>query len=57
MERRRYRPIYEAVKRGRVGVKATEFRPFDHSKDEEERLLDRFRDPNDPFKLLIVTFQ
>lgn len=28
---------------------------FKHSKDEEERLLDRFRDPSDPFKILIVT--
>lgn len=28
---------------------------FDRSKDEEERLLDRFRDPDDPLKLLIVT--
>ena len=28
---------------------------FDRSKDEEERLLDRFRDPADPLKLLIVT--
>jgi type I restriction enzyme R subunit len=25
------------------------------TRDEEERLLDRFRDPNDPLKLLIVT--
>lgn len=28
---------------------------FSREKDEEERLLDRFRDPNDPLKLLIVT--
>jgi type I restriction enzyme R subunit len=31
------------------------FRPYDRGRDEEERLLDRFRDPNDPLKLLIVT--
>jgi type I restriction enzyme R subunit len=31
------------------------FRPYDHSRDEEEKLLDRFRDPNDPLQLLIVT--
>jgi type I restriction enzyme R subunit len=28
---------------------------FGRSKDEEERLLDRFRDPSDPLKILIVT--
>ena len=28
---------------------------FRRSKDEEERLLDRFRDPSDPLKILIVT--
>ncbi len=28
---------------------------YDRSRDEEERLLDRFRDPGDPLKLLIVT--
>lgn len=31
------------------------FKPFARSRDEEERLLDRFRDPNDPLSLLIVT--
>ncbi|MFY0576107.1 type I restriction endonuclease subunit R [Cystobacter fuscus] len=31
------------------------FKPYDRSRDEEERLLDRYRDPNDPLKLLIVT--
>lgn len=30
-------------------------RRFERSKDEEERLLDRFRDPLDPLKILIVT--
>lgn len=32
-----------------------EYSPYDRSRDEEERLLDRFRDPADPLKLLIVT--
>lgn len=31
------------------------FNPYARSRDEEEKLLDRFRDPNDPLKLLIVT--
>jgi type I restriction enzyme R subunit len=31
------------------------YKAFDRARDEEERLLDRFRDPNDPLKLLIVT--
>jgi type I site-specific restriction-modification system R (restriction) subunit len=31
------------------------FKPHARSRDEEEKLLDRFRDPNDPLKLLIVT--
>ena len=31
------------------------FKPYARGRDEEERLLDRFRDPNDPLKLLIVT--
>ncbi len=31
------------------------FKPYERTRDEEERLLDRFRDPNDPLKLLIVT--
>ncbi len=31
------------------------FKPYARSRDEEERLLDRYRDPNDPLKLLIVT--
>lgn len=33
----------------------TQYKAFDRERDEEERLLDRFRDPNDPLKLLIVT--
>ena len=32
-----------------------EYRPYDRSRDDEEILLDRFRDPNDPLKILIVT--
>ncbi|MPS49591.1 HsdR family type I site-specific deoxyribonuclease [Methylobacillus sp.] len=32
-----------------------EYAPYDRSSDEEERLLDRFRDPADPLKLIIVT--
>lgn len=32
-----------------------EYVPHDRSRDEEERLLDRFRDPADPLKLIIVT--
>ncbi|MDD2128357.1 type I restriction endonuclease subunit R [Pseudomonas sp. 17391] len=32
-----------------------EYAAYDRSRDEEERLLDRFRDPADPLKLIIVT--
>ncbi len=32
-----------------------EYTAYDRSRDEEERLLDRFRDPADPLKLIIVT--
>ncbi len=31
------------------------FRTYDRSRDEEEKILDRFRDPNDPLKILVVT--
>jgi len=31
------------------------FKPYARSRDDEEKLLDRFRDPNDPLQLLIVT--
>ncbi len=31
------------------------FKEFARGRDEEEKLLDRYRDPNDPLKLLIVT--
>ncbi len=37
------------------GGKGDEYSAWKLGKDEEERLLDRFRDPNDPLKLLIVT--
>lgn len=33
----------------------TEYKAFDRSKEDEERLLDRFRDPADPLRFLIVT--
>ena len=33
----------------------SEYRQYDRKKEEEEKLLDRFRDPKDPLKLLIVT--
>ena len=32
-----------------------EWKQYDRRKDEEEKLLDRFRDPSDPLKFLIVT--
>lgn len=32
-----------------------EYAPYDRTRDEEERLLDRFRDPADPLKFIIVT--
>ncbi len=31
------------------------YKPYDRSRDEEEKLLNRFRDANDPLKILIVT--
>ena len=31
------------------------WKKYDRKKDDEEKLLDRFRDPNDPLKFLIVT--
>jgi len=33
----------------------TEYKTYDRSKEDEERLLDRFRDPADPLRFLIVT--
>jgi type I restriction enzyme, R subunit len=38
-----------------VTSKDPKFRPYDRTRDDEEKLLDRFRDANDPLKLLIVT--
>ena len=38
-----------------VGPGEAAWRQFDRSRDEEERLLDDFRDPADPLQLLIVT--
>ncbi len=32
-----------------------QYKPYSRTRDEETRLLDRFRDPNDPLKLIIVT--
>ncbi|MBX3151520.1 type I restriction endonuclease subunit R [Candidatus Obscuribacterales bacterium] len=37
------------------GGKGDEYSEWKRSKDEEEKLLDRFRDPNDPIQFLIVT--
>lgn len=31
------------------------YKPYDRSRDDEEKLLNRFRDSNDPLKILIVT--
>lgn len=31
------------------------FKPYDRTRDQEEKLLDRYRDPNAPLKILIVT--
>jgi type I restriction enzyme R subunit len=33
----------------------TEYAPYNRDRDAEEKLLDRFRDPADPLKILIVT--
>ena len=38
-----------------VNANEPEYQPYALGRDEEERLLDRFRDANDPLKLLIVT--
>ncbi len=38
-----------------VGSKETAWKQYDRGKDEEEKLLDRFRDATDPLKFLIVT--
>ena len=38
-----------------VNTNEPQYKAFSRGRDEEERLLDRFRDPNDPVKLIIVT--
>lgn len=38
-----------------VGANEPPYKAYSRTRDEEERLLDRFRDPNDPLKLIIVT--
>ena len=38
-----------------VNANEPQYKPFARGRDEEERLLDRFRTPNDPLKLIIVT--
>ena len=32
-----------------------DYAPFRRDRDAEEKLLDRFREPNDPLKILVVT--
>ncbi len=48
-------PEASAIVMHTTGGKSDEFAEWKLSKDEEEKLLDRFRDPNDPLKFLIVT--
>ncbi|MCG2795238.1 MAG: HsdR family type I site-specific deoxyribonuclease [Actinomycetia bacterium] len=38
-----------------VSSNEEEYDPFRRDRDREEKLLDRFRDPNDPLKILVVT--
>ncbi len=38
-----------------VTKKDGRYKPYDRDRDEEEKLLDRFREPNDPLKVLVVT--
>ncbi len=38
-----------------VNAGESDYRAYDRGKDEEEKLLDRYRDPNDPLQFLIVT--
>jgi type I restriction enzyme R subunit len=38
-----------------AGGKSDQFAKWTLTKDEEEKLLDRFRDPGDPLKFLVVT--
>ncbi|MET0087128.1 MAG: type I restriction endonuclease subunit R [Sedimenticola sp.] len=48
-------PEASAIVMHTQGGKSDEYAEWKLSKDEEEKLLDRFRDPNDPLKFLIVT--
>ncbi|MFG1690564.1 type I restriction endonuclease subunit R [Gemmatimonadota bacterium] len=38
-----------------VNTGEEEYAAYRHDRDAEEKLLDRFRDPNDPLKILVVT--
>jgi len=48
-------PEASAIVMHTQGGKSDEYSEWKLGKDEEEKLLDRFRDPNDPLKFLIVT--
>lgn len=48
-------PEASAIVMHTAGGKGDEYAEWKLSKDEEEKLLDRFRDPADPLKFLIVT--
>jgi len=48
-------PEASAIVMHTQGGKGDEYAEWKLSKDEEEKLLDRFRDPGDPLKFLIVT--
>ena len=48
-------PESSAIVMHTQGGKSDEYAEWKLAKDEEEKLLDRFRDPNDPLKFLIVT--
>lgn len=48
-------PDASAIVMHTQGEKSDEYAEWKLAKDEEEKLLDRFRDPNDPLKFLIVT--
>jgi type I restriction enzyme R subunit len=48
-------PEASAIVMHTKGGKADEYAEWKLSKDEDEKLLDRFRDPEDPLKYLIVT--
>ena len=38
-----------------VASKEEQYKPYKRTRDQEEKLLDRFRNPNDPLKILVVT--